>query len=420
MKILQVVHGFPPEFIGGTELYCEAIGRGLASRGHTCFILAGTQESRSAPELVTVDRDGLMVTRFVGTRLRPNHWSPSLWPEAERLILRYLKAMRPDVIHVQHWPRLTSNLVALSKSLGIPTIITLHDLWATCPRGNRLRSDRVFCTDPVPTAPCLTCVPRMEGEKDEDVAREMGFRQRLIADELRLADRVLVPSSAQKAFLAQLLGDQGTRMHVLPPGRIRSLNCASSPAASARPLRVGYWGSLAWWKGPHLLLEALHHLPDPSMVEAHLFGLPSEPEYGRQLEALAEGLSVVFHGKFRPSDLQRQALHLAVFPSLCYESYSFALDEAFQLGLPVIVPDRGAPTTRVGSAGLTFKVGDEVDLASKICSVLEEPGVLERLRRGQSATTPPSLMIHVGQLEGIYSEVVAALEVFAPAVEMVG
>jgi hypothetical protein len=84
----------------------------------------------------------------------------------------------------------------------------------------------------------------------------------------------------------------------------------------------------------------------------------------------------------------------------------------------VIVPDRGSPATRVGSAGLTFKVGDELDLASKICSVLEEPVLLERLRQGQPAGPPLSLKAHVGQLEGIYAEVVADLEVSEPALEM--
>ena len=419
MKILQIVHGFPPEFVGGTELYCEAVGRGLASKGHASFILAGTQESRSAPELVTVNQDGLMVTRFAGTLLHPHHWSSTVRPEAEKLILSFLKATRPDVIHVQHWPRLTSNLVALSRSLGIPTIITLSDLWATCLRGFRLRWDRVFCTDPVPTAPCLSCAPRLEGETDDNVAKELVLRQRVIAEELRLADRVLVPSWAQKVFLAQLLQDEGTRMEVLPPGRLRRLNPASSPAVFTRPLRVGYWGSLVWWKGPHLLLEALHRLPDPGMVEAHVFGLPAEPDYGSQLQALAAGLSVVFHGRFRPPDLQREGLQVAVFPSLCYESHSFVLDEAFQLRIPVIVPDRGAPAMRVGSAGLTFKVGDAADLASKIGSVLEEPGLLQRLRHGHPTECPPPLEDHIGHLERIYAEVVAARAASEPAFETV-
>ena len=418
MKILQIVHGFPPESVGGTELYCQAVARELASRGHASLVLAGTKESRHASELVTVDQDGLMVTRLVGTLSVPDHWSPSSRPGAERLMRGYLAEARPDVVHVQHWPRLTSNLVVIYKSMRIPTVATLHDLWATCPRGNRLRWDRVFCTDPLPTAPCLSCVVRKEGEPDEEVARELGLRQRVIAEELRQADRVLIPSEAQKAFLARLLPGDGARLQVLPHGTIRRLIPASShDDGSTGPLRVGYWGSLAWWKGPHLLLEAFRSLPDPSMVEAHLFGLPADAEYGTQLKSLAAGLAVVFHGRFLPTDLHRTGLQLAVFPSLCHESHSFVLDEAFQLGLPAIVPERGAPASRIGTAGLTFKTGDARDLARQIRRVLEEPGLLERLRKGKPAAPPVSLEIHAGHLEAIYRQVIGAADVARSAVE---
>jgi len=410
MRILQVIHGFPPECVGGTELYCEGVGRELASRGHTSLVLAGTQESRPAPTLVTVDQEGLLVTRFVGIQPRPDHWSPSYRPEAERLIRGYLADVRPDIVHVQHWPRLTSNLVTICKSLRIPTVVTLHDLWATCPRGNRLRWDRVFCTDPLPTAPCLSCVIRREGEEDDEVAKELGLRQRLVSEELRQADRVLVPSEAQKALLDQLLQDEGVRLQVLPHGRISRVTPSASPDDSMGPLLIGYWGSLVWWKGPHLLLEAMHHLPDPSMVEAHLFGRPGERDYGSHLEALAAGLAVVFHGSFLPADLHRGRLHLAVFPSLCHESHSFVLDEAFQLGLPAIVPDRGAPALRVGEAGLIFKAGDASDLARQIWRVVKEPGLLERLRRGRPAVALMSLEDHAAQLEQIYGQVIASAE----------
>ncbi|MGB4781764.1 glycosyltransferase, partial [Candidatus Methylomirabilis sp.] len=196
MKILHIVHGFPPESVGGTQVYCEAVARALVSRGHTCTILAGTQEVRQAPELVTTDQGGLKVTRCIGTLSDPIHWSPSRRAEAERLILTHLDEIRPDVVHVQHWVRLTSHIVAICKSRRIPTVVTLHDLWAACPRGNRLRRDRVFCTDPIPSAPCVSCVVRKEGETDEEVAKELDIRQRLISEELRLADQGLVPSEA--------------------------------------------------------------------------------------------------------------------------------------------------------------------------------------------------------------------------------
>lgn len=80
MKIVQIVHEFMPEFVGGTELYCNAVARELASRGHECVVLTGTQESRPAPELVTVDQEGLLVTRLVGSLPWPDRWSPVYRP----------------------------------------------------------------------------------------------------------------------------------------------------------------------------------------------------------------------------------------------------------------------------------------------------------------------------------------------------
>lgn len=411
MRILQIVHGFPPACVGGTERYTEAAAWGLARKGHTSIVLSGSEEIRPIPTITTEDRDGLSVATYFGSIPNPVHWSPPYRPEAEQTIIRYLKDVRPDVVHVQHWPRLTINLVAICKSLGIPTVITLHDLWSTCPLGYRLRWDRQFCLDPFSTAPCVTCVHRRDGETDEEIAAALTVRERLVAEELRLADRVLAPSEALKEFLMTLLPDEdGVRIDVLPhattgtlsPRRIASMN---PPPV---PLGLGYWGSLAWWKGPHLLLEALHYLPNPRMVEAHLFGEAVEPAYLDQLNSLAEGLAVVFHGAFRPPDLSRAAFQVAVFPSLCFESYSLVLDEALQLGIPVIVPDRGAPAERIGSAGLTFKTGEARDLARQIQRVIEEPGLLERFQHGQPAAPLVGLDDHVTQLEAIYRQVTAA------------
>ncbi|HWQ69261.1 MAG TPA: glycosyltransferase, partial [Patescibacteria group bacterium] len=160
MRILQIVHGFPPACVGGTERCTEAVARGLARKGHTSIVLSGSEDVRPIPTITTEDRDGLSVATYFGSIANPVHWSPPYRPEAEQAIISYLKDVRPDVVHVQHWPRLTINLVAICKSLGIPTVMTLHDLWATCPLGFRLRWDRQFCHDPFPDAPCVTCVAR--------------------------------------------------------------------------------------------------------------------------------------------------------------------------------------------------------------------------------------------------------------------
>ncbi len=64
-----------------------------------------------------------------------------------------------------------------------------------------------------------------------------------------------------------------------------------------------------------------------------------------------------FHGAFSPEDIPKD-LDLAVFPSICVESYSFTVDEALSRGIPVIVPSIGAPSTRPKWPGGTLESGD--------------------------------------------------------------
>ena len=157
MRILQIVHEFPPESIAGTETYCEVLSRRLLERGHECMVLAGSK--RSAPEatLVTVEQDGLLVTRYLKAAGHPRRWTEEYDPEAETLIRHLLALIRPGIVHVHHWQYLTNNLVAICADLGIPAVVTMHDVWTSCPRIHRIRWDGAFCIDPPSTAPCPSC-----------------------------------------------------------------------------------------------------------------------------------------------------------------------------------------------------------------------------------------------------------------------
>lgn len=90
---------------------------------------------------------------------------------------------------------------------------------------------------------------------------------------------------------------------------------------------------------------------------------------------------MLFHGDYSFQDLQSMDLDLAVFPSLCCETYSFVLDEAFRLGLPVLTTNRGAFLERVGSAGLLFECGDVGNLAVRLDSLLKSPEALDRFKQ---------------------------------------
>jgi glycosyltransferase involved in cell wall biosynthesis len=353
----------------------------------------------------------LTTVRLVGLRKHSGFRGDIYDATVERLVRRCLDLWRPDLVHVQHWFHLTGNLVAICAELRIPSVITLHDQWTVCSRIHRVQPDGTFCSQR--ETPCASCVDRDPWQTQEEVVRELGLRRRLIDTELLLARRIIVPSAAQQRFLHQLTDLPIDRLHVIPLGSpegpsLKAAGPRQTPADA--PLRVGYWGYLTPLKGPHLLLEAAGALPKEvnARVEWHLLGIANDQAYLQRLQGLANGLPVIFHGPYRHATLIDIGLDVAVFPSLGYETYSFVLDEAFQMGIPVIVPDRGAPAERIGQAGITFACGDAEDLARRIHLLLEDAEMLERLRHAVPKQGAVSMETHAADIEKIYQDTVTS------------
>lgn len=408
MRVLQIVHGFPQEFVAGTETYCETLSRHLLARGHECVVLAGSGQRATKSTLATEAQDGLLVTRYLRAEGQAQSWRDEYDPEAEVLIRGLLSLGRPDLIHLHHWLLLTSNLVAICTDMGIPVVVTLHDVWTSCPQVHRIRSDGAFCSEPPATAPCLTCAKRAPWDSDREIASALSLRREMMETELALADAIIVPSEAHRALLLSLFDLPQERLIVLPHGSMPMVAPNEGRQGRLtfpnRPLQIGHWGYLMYEKGTHLILEAVHRLRDPSAVQVHLIGTTVEQEYEQRLRELACDISVQFHGAYRPADLQAFDLDLAVFASVTSESYSFALDEALRLGLPVLVSDRGALPERIGKAGLTFRAEDAEDLARRLQEILDAPEVLDAMRRSIRPETLFSMSAHVAMLEKIYQD----------------
>lgn len=412
MKILQIVHGFPPESIAGTEQYCAVLCRRLRQRGHTVAVLAGTGQSAPRARTMTVEQDGLEVTRYLRADDRYNGWADECDPGVENVLRETLTSFQPEVVHVQHWHRLTKNLAAICATSGVPVIVTLHDCWISCPRIHRIRRDGSYCAEPLLAAPCLECVDRMPWQTDQDIATALALRRQTIEAELSLAAALIVPSEAHRTLLCGQLAIPADRMIVLPHGtpetvmgQVRRNGSSTFPN---RPLQIGHWGYLLYHKGTHLLLEAVHQLRDPLAVHVHLIGAALEAPYERRLQDLARDISVQFHGAYRPADLQAFDLDLAVFPAITSESYSFTLDEALRLGLPALVADRGALPERLGTAGMTFRAGDAADLARRLQEILDAPEMLVKMRQDSRPNALLSEDTHVTILEKIYQHAMLA------------
>ena len=411
MKILKVVHGFPPECTGGTERHVLRLAREMVAQGHEVHILCGSQQGAGPvaadANLVHTSFEGLPVHRLHRPGLFLDNWEKSLAPEVEPLLDWLFRDMRPDIVHVHHWIRLTRNLVELAHDRGVPAVATLHDLWTTCPRAFRMREGSL-CSLEMGPVNCLGCAPAGENMSDEEQRRELALFRDDLRNELELARRLIVPSVAHREVLLKHLPHLAGRFRVIPHGNVSEIRRRKPSRSSfpSGPLRIGHWGHLSHVKGFDILLEAVRTSRHRQDIELHIFGEMVYPSERAHFEKLAEGLAITWHGPYTPTDLARVPLDLALITSRCSESWSFVLDEAFLLGLPVVVPDRGALKERVGGAGTTFLAESAPDLAASLGEIFRQPKLLDLWR--SRIPELPNLGEHTRRMLTLYREVLSS------------
>lgn len=130
MKIVQVVHSFPPRY-EGIGNYCYQLSKHLAERGHQVDVITSRLYSHLPVKEVT---DGFTIHRcpYFGT-ISTNRIT---------FILNKLLKMDADIIHAHSYIFLTSNQAALAKKINQrPLLLHLHGgIEAIPPKGNILTS----------------------------------------------------------------------------------------------------------------------------------------------------------------------------------------------------------------------------------------------------------------------------------------
>jgi glycosyltransferase involved in cell wall biosynthesis len=405
LKILLALHGYPPELVGGTESAVQALAHGLVRRGHDVVVVAGSlqhgPEFRTSQASDEVTGGGAVrVLRIHRSDLYFDHWHKSASGRVERAFREILERERPDLVHVHHWIRLSRGLVATAARARVPAVVTLHDLWTTCLVTFRVRTDtKRFCDAPLEPTPCLACAGRLPPFTPwVDAARArvlLAEHKADLARELVLARAVLAPSVSHARTVERMLGldAQALRVRVVPPGRDGRLarRAALAPPAELGRVVVACLGHLARLKGADIVIDALRRVPEPRRFALHLAGGEVEPQFAAELRERARGLEVEFHGAYAREGLATHAAtaaHVLVSGTRAAESWGLVVDEATQLGLPVVVPRSGAFVERLAGErfGLFYEPCDADSLARVLWRLWSEPELLARLREAIPAS----------------------------------
>lgn len=220
-------------------------------------------------------------------------------------------------------------------------------------------------------------------------------------------DGFLAPSQALAQQFLQA-GMPQDRLTVLPnPGLEHSTRPAVPPVPTT-PLRLIFVGTLAPHKGLHLVLDALNALPPGHFrltVCGNLEGFPAYTAPLVQQAGQRAGLDVHFVGAIPPEKIpeQLQQAHLLVLASTWPENAPLTVLEAFSLGVPVLAPRLGGIPELIQADvnGLLYDPADAHGLEKSLRRLIDDPGLLERLRHGIQAPLTPSE--HASAVRGHYA-----------------
>jgi glycosyltransferase involved in cell wall biosynthesis len=298
----------------------------------------------------------------------------------------YLRRNMCDVLHIAHPMRLAPFGTA-ALHLSIPYVLTLTDFWMICPKVNLRTSFDTLCTGPEGGASCSRLCPELRPEFVK--SRLQSSRDLLFG-----ADSVVAPSRFLAAVVKREFPD--LRIATIPHGlRLDDFRSNRKTYDHSSRLTFGYCGGLSPHKGPHILLQAFRSL-ESADAKLHVYGAADEHEqdYERRLRDIAgDDRRITFLGKYGEREIKDifQSIDVLVIPSLCYESYSFVLHEAFASNVPTIASDVGSINETISEVGggLVFAMGGQNDLQSKLALLVERPAILNDLKRKLENFTCP-------------------------------
>ena len=368
LRIVHLVHGYPPLEHAGTELYAYWLVQRQRESHHVAV------HARTAGETQESDDGGVRVRRLRNdfTSRNPLRRNAIADRAIERDFEQFLREERPDLLHMHHLAGHAFSLMRIAKRLRIPVVLQIQDWWFLCARVNRFDRDGARCSGPAP-AKCARCVTltKLPGNRLLHAIRRFAARSAL-----RKADAYIAGSDAIADDYRQARAPFPP-LHVIPYGvAIRASREHRAPAR--KPIRLGYVGSDQPHKGLHVAIEAMRGI-DSSDATLQFFRGFDEAE--------------------KPNVFA--SMDVLLMPSIGLESFGLAAREAMACGVPVIATSGGA-LDELPEAELV-PPGDAAALRASIRRLIDDPSLIDRW--SSRLPVPKRDDEHAEEIERVYRSV---------------
>ena len=428
MKVLKIIHGYPPLYNAGSEVYSQTLCHELASR-HEVHVFTRVENPFLSDYQIYEERDlldsrilkHLVNLPLLRQRYRYQH------DEMDALFNNLLQKINPDVVHIGHLNHLSTSLLRNIKNKGIPIVFTLHDYWLICPRGQFIQRNPE--NGLTPWQNCDGQEDRKCGERcysgyfsgnqeewkeDTDFWAHWVERRRLhLKEMIELVDIFIAPSRYLLNRFKKELNIPNSKLIYMDYG-FDLERLKNRKREEEKSFVFGYIGTHTPQKGIHLLIQAFGNVKGNCCLR--IWGRP-RGEITSGLEQIAHSLpqekqeKIEWRFEYSNSHIVSEVFNhvdAIVVPSIWVENSPLVIHEAQHLGVPVITADIGGMSeyVRHDVNGLLFMFRDEKSLAEQMQKMLDDPSYAKKLGRKRYLYSLngdiPNIQDHGQEIETIY------------------
>lgn len=286
-----------------------------------------------------------------------------------------------DIIHIHHLIGHTFDVVDVAEEHDIPALFTIHDFYSICPRINLLDDSLQYCYNRDPKR-CAECLSDLKVDA-EFIPHWRSEFQRIFNN----SDTIIFPNAYASVILASYYDIDRSKLEAVEHGYDRALieygrkidNQADF--ASDEEINIAYIGVLAPHKGEEIFYE-LARSSYNKKINWFIIGISTKfsepgyyPEYNINITGFFKDEKELF------DTLKARRIHLAAFPALWQETYSYTLSEAWIAGIPVIASDLGALKERVERKGGGWTASpNAASFKDRIEEVLSDPEMYQAVK----------------------------------------
>ena len=420
MHILKIIHGYPPNYNAGSEVYSQSICNEL-SKHHKVSVFTREENPYSVDFAVRHENanDNLNFYFVNNPQGKDGYRHKQLDDNFAKLI----SEIKPDIAHIGHLNHLSTGLVDELNKQNIPIVFTLHDFWLMCPRGQFLtrsigkEHNFQLCSGQQDHKCASDCyrVYFSGNEQDEEQDIEnwsIWTHQRMIETKAVIdkVDLFIAPSNYLRNRFVNEFSVSENKIIFLDYGFPTEYLTQTEKSKEKINFNFGYIGTHITSKGVNQLIEAFREIEEPATLK--IYGRHNgQSTNALKLLAATSKNKIEFVGEYINHNLANDVfskVDCIVVPSIWAENSPLVIHEAQSCKVPVITADFGGMKEYVQHKvnGLLFEHRNTNSLKEQLRFVIANPNLLKQFgERGYLFSedgSVPNIQNHCNELTKIY------------------